>query len=134
MSARKLRRAAAHAARKAARKAGFPIPQPTEAAGAEPREQKTQEQNSPPESAEALRESVPEPGFPLPSLKEISPARLSANRANSRLSTGPKSEATKSISAQNHTSHGLARHSNGTFKLLSSEDSTAYETFIGRHL
>jgi hypothetical protein len=58
-----------------------------------------------------------------------SPARLAANRANAQLSTGAKSPATKAICAQNHTTHGLARHSNGTFKLLSSEDPAGFEAF-----
>ncbi len=57
----------------------------------------------------------------------ISAARLAANQANARHSTGPKSDFTKNISAQNHTIHGLARHQNGTFKLLSSEDPAAFE-------
>jgi hypothetical protein len=57
----------------------------------------------------------------------ISPARLAANRANAKLSNGALSPATKAISAQNHTVHGLARHQNGAFKLLTSEDRIAFE-------
>ena len=66
-------------------------------------------------------ETTPDPETP------ISAARLAANQANARHSTGPKSDFTKNISAQNHTIHGLARHQNGTFKLLSSEDPAAFE-------
>jgi hypothetical protein len=57
----------------------------------------------------------------------ISEARLLANRANAQFSTGAKSPATKSICAQNHTVHGLARHQNGNFKILASEDAGAFE-------
>ena len=119
MSARKIRRAAAHKALKLARKAGFP-PQPSPAPAAEPAESTT---------PNAALENIPEPGFPFPSLAEISPARLAANRINAQASSGPTSQAGLAVSAQNHTTHGLARHVNGTFKLLSSEDSAAYETF-----
>ena len=59
--------------------------------------------------------------------QSISEARLHANRANAQFSTGAKSPATKSICAQNHTVHGLARHQNGNFKILSSEDAGAFE-------
>ena len=70
------------------------------------------------------------PGRPLPSLAAISPARLAANRANAKLSTGP-SEAGLSISSQNRTVHGLARH-NGTFKLLTTEDPNGFEALKHR--
>jgi hypothetical protein len=63
----------------------------------------------------------------LPALDEISPAKLAANRENAKLSTGAKSPETRAISAQNHTIHGLARHQNGNFKILTSEDATAFE-------
>ena len=65
--------------------------------------------------------NIPEPGAPFPSL-----AQLTANRANAKLSTGPVTEAGRSASSQNHTSHGLARH-NGAFKLLPSEDPFGFE-------
>jgi len=55
----------------------------------------------------------------------ISEARLAANRANAKLSTGP-SPAGRATSCQNHTIHGLARH-NGVFKLLGSEDPAGFE-------
>jgi hypothetical protein len=78
-----------------------------------------------PVSLEPTAACTPEPvEASLPSA-----ARLAANRANAQLSTGAKSPATKAISAQNHTTHGLARHSNGTFKLLSSEDPVGFEAF-----
>jgi hypothetical protein len=138
MSARKIRRAAEHQARKAARKAGF-VHNPTQtipvAAVAPPQEQPESEIRaastslsctSPPEQNFFLT-SIPEPGFPLPSLASISPARLTANRENAQHSTGAKSPETRAITAQNHTIHGLARHQNGTFKLLSSEDSNGFE-------
>jgi hypothetical protein len=98
---RKLRRAAAHTERKLARKAGFPTPQPNP---------------EPPPAA------LPETKPPTP----ISPAQLSANRANAQLSTGPKAETGRAISSQNRASHGLARH-NGAFILLSTEDPNAFE-------
>ena len=60
---------------------------------------------------------VPEPGRPFPSLAEITPARLAANRENALKSSGPKTETGKSVSSQNRTTHGLARH-NGRFALL----------------
>jgi hypothetical protein len=51
---------------------------------------------------------------------------LNANRANAQLSTGP-SPAGRAISCLNHTLHGLARHNNGSFKLLTSEDPAGFE-------
>ncbi len=56
----------------------------------------------------------------------ISEAKLEANRRNSKLSTGP-GPAGIAASCQNHTIHGLARHSNGIFKLLTSEDPAGFE-------
>ena len=110
MMNRKERRAAEHAARKAARKAGFPMP--AEAQSAEL-----------PGAA-----SAPEPGEPFPSFESISAAQLEANRRNAQHSTGAKSPETRAISAQNHTIHGLARHQNGTFRLLTTEDPEAFQT------
>jgi hypothetical protein len=57
---------------------------------------------------------------------EISPERLAANRANAQFSTGP-SLAGIAVSCLNHTIHGLARHNNGAFKLLTSEDPIGFE-------
>jgi low affinity Fe/Cu permease len=56
----------------------------------------------------------------------ISPERLAANRANAQFSTGP-SAAGIAVSCLNHTIHGLARHNNGAFKLLTSEDPIGFE-------
>jgi hypothetical protein len=56
----------------------------------------------------------------------ISPERLAANRANAQFSTGP-SAAGIAVSCLNHTVHGLARHNNGAFKLLTSEDPIGFE-------
>ena len=56
----------------------------------------------------------------------ISPERLAANRANAQFSTGP-SLAGIAVSCLNHTIHGLARHNNGAFKLLTSEDPIGFE-------
>ena len=131
MLSRKIRRAEEHKARKAARKAGLPyIPEPT-AAAPDPELQAAAPNPSPEPPAAAPEEAflnhTPEPGSPLPALDEISPAKLAANRENAKLSTGAKSPETRAISAQNHTVHGLARHQNGNFKILTSEDATAFE-------
>jgi len=113
---RKQRRAAAHQQRKADRKAGFP----------------TQPVQTTPTPVEAVAPSpvtvagIPEPGLPFPSLSSISPAQLTANRANAQHSTGPKTETGRAISSQNRTTHGLARH-NGIFKLLATEDPSGFE-------
>ena len=56
----------------------------------------------------------------------ISEAKLEANRRNAKFSTGP-GPAGIAASCQNHTIHGLARHSNGIFKLLTSEDPAGFE-------
>jgi len=57
----------------------------------------------------------------------ISPARLATNGSNAALSMGAKLPSTRAICAQNHTIHGMARHQNGTFKLLTTEDPTGFE-------
>jgi len=126
MISRKERRAAEHAARKTARKAGFPYtpPQPplsatTKSAAAAPIKENE------PESF--ILVGISEPGPPFPLFQNISPAKLAANRANAQHSTGAKSPETQAISAQNHTTHGLARHHNGNFKILTSEDPQAFE-------
>ena len=56
----------------------------------------------------------------------ISPAQLTANRANAQHSTGPKTGSGRAISSPNRTTHGLARH-NGAFILLPSEDPAGFE-------
>jgi hypothetical protein len=106
---RQERRAAAHKDRKLARKAGFPSPQPTPA----------------PTPAPAPPVVVPAPEAPKP-VTPISEAQVTANRANAQLSTGPKTDAGRAASAQNRTTHGLARH-NGSFVLLSTEDPRGFE-------
>ena len=63
-----------------------------------------------------------------PVVAPSSPARIAANQANAKLSTGP-SPAGIAVSCLNHTIHGLARHNNGAFKLLSSEDPIGFEAF-----
>src|SRR3984885_15462455 len=97
MTTRQLRRAAEHQARKAARKAGFPIPQPTTtpAIAQTTAETETNTLAAVPSASVFVAEE--------PSVATISPARLSANRANAQFSTGAKSPATKAISPQNHT-------------------------------
>ncbi len=103
---RKERRAAAHKDRKLARKAGFPTPTPVPTP-------------EPPVAA-------PVPETPKPAVAPVSDAQLTANRANSQLSTGPKTDAGRAISSQNRTTHGLARH-NGAFIVLPSEDKNGFE-------
>ena len=70
-----------------------------------------------------------EPGYPYPTLSQITPARLAANRENAQSSTGPKTAEGKSISSQNRTTHGLARH-NGRFALLPTENSADFAQLL----
>jgi hypothetical protein len=65
---------------------------------------------------------------PQPEPKPISEARLKANRANAKLSTGPSTFAGLEAAARNRLAHGLARH-NGHFDLLTSEDIFEFEAF-----
>ena len=113
MTPRDIRRAVERQARKAARKAGFPIPQSIPSSTAVAPEEPT-------DNAVIDTTPAPEPSA------TISPARLNANRANAQLSTGP-SLAGRAISCLNHTLHGLARHGNGAFKLLTTEDPAGFE-------
>jgi hypothetical protein len=138
MMTRKERRVAAHKelklARKA-RKAGLPVATtPTSNHGgadalvrSRPPGRPSQALLDSPTTATFPAFTIPEPGLPFPSLSSISPAQLTANRANSQSSTGPKTETGRAISSQNRTTHGLARH-NGTFVLLSSEDPIGFES------
>lgn len=133
LSNRKLRRLAEHQARKAARKAGIPYVPPQQPAAAEPAEESTNTTAPPSDQTETTASSIldgqiPEPGIPFPAFSQISQARVEANRRNSLHSTGAKSEATKAVSAQNHTSHGMARHHQENFKLLTSEDPAHFES------
>ena len=118
MAPRDIRRAAERQTRKATRKAGFPIPQSISSAAVA----------APEETIDPAVLEIPTPELRVPSHppSTISPARLNANRANAQLSTGP-SLAGRAISCLNHTLHGLARHGNGAFKLLTSEDPAGFE-------
>jgi len=57
----------------------------------------------------------------------ISEAQLAANRANAQHSSGPRTQTGRATSAQNRTTHGLARH-NGPFCVLPTEDLADYES------
>jgi len=114
MTPRQLRRAAERAQRKADRKSGG-VPNNT-AAAAPPLQGVT----------ENLNHKAPPP---QPTTPPISEARQAASRENGSHSQGPKTTETRATSAQNHTTHGLARHINGTFKLLTSEDPAGFEAF-----
>ncbi len=143
MTPRQLRRAAERSTRKAARKTGFVNPTATSVAA--PSSSSAQTEQPPPYTdflnrvkAEAAAANdlgpltpldIPEPGFPFPSLTSISPARAEASRTNGALSQGPLTDATKSISAQNHTVHGLARHDETNFKIMTCEDAAAFIAF-----
>jgi hypothetical protein len=100
MPSRKERRAAAHQARKQARK-----------------DARLQDQQQP---VAALQETKDEPTEP----PTTSQAQIDANRANARLSSGPKTEAGKAISSQNRRYHGLA----GAFQVMPWEDEEAFLT------
>jgi hypothetical protein len=58
--------------------------------------------------------------------RPISEAKLAANRANSKLSSGPKTTATKEKSKMNAQTHGLCSQA----ALLPSEDPIVYQAFI----
>jgi hypothetical protein len=131
MTPRQLRRAAERQQRKAERKGASPLtsqPIPT----APPLQGLTQNLNlkgvtHDPMPAETSNRTTP-----------ISEAHQAASRENGSHSRGPKTAETRATSSQNHTTHGLARHINGTFQLLTSEDPDAFETFkqslIAEHL
>jgi hypothetical protein len=53
-------------------------------------------------------------------------SQIQANRENAKLSSGPKSEAGKAISALNNTRHGLA----GAFRVLPSESQSDFDEFL----
>src|SRR5436189_6413074 len=59
----------------------------------------------------------------LPAAKPISPARLAANRANSRKSTGPRTPQGKARSASNSLQHGL--YSTGHFQAFVQDSNRA---------
>ena len=61
---------------------------------------------------------------PIPNSQSPTPqSRVSANRANARLSTGPRTAAGKLRSSQNALTHGLTSHS----PLLATEDPAVYQ-------
>ena len=71
---------------------------------------------------------IPEPGFPFPSfISMATPRQQEASRINGSKSRGALTPETRAISAQNHTTHGLARHQNGNFKLLPFENEAAFK-------
>jgi len=53
-------------------------------------------------------------------------SQIQANRENAKLSSGPKSEAGKAISALNNTRHGLA----GAFRVLPSESQSDFDELL----
>jgi hypothetical protein len=62
-------------------------------------------------------------------IEPISPARLLANRTNAQLSTGPKSESGKSISAKNALKTALT----GRTVLLPGDDADRYERHLNQY-
>ena len=53
-------------------------------------------------------------------------AQVQANRENAKLSSGPKSEAGKAVSALNNTRHGLT----GAFRVLPSESQSEFDALF----
>ena len=53
-------------------------------------------------------------------------SQIQANRENAKLSTGPKTEATKAVSALNNTRHGLT----GAFRVLTSESQSEFDALL----
>ena len=53
-------------------------------------------------------------------------SQIQANRENAKSSTGPRSEATKAISALNNTRHGLT----GAFRVLASESQSEFDALL----
>ncbi|HEY3455930.1 MAG TPA: hypothetical protein VGK64_15090 [Bryobacteraceae bacterium] len=53
-------------------------------------------------------------------------SQIQANRENAKLSTGPKTEATKAVSALNNTRHGLT----GAFRVLPSESQSEFDALL----
>jgi hypothetical protein len=140
MTPRQLRRAAERKQRKADRKAGFStttITNNTTVAAAPPQNLALEESVQAPEQQQPTpHHENPQPSaLPKPPLSE---ARLAANRANALLSKGGLTATSRAISAQNHTIHGLARHANGTFKLLETENPEAFaaarQALLDEHL
>jgi len=129
MSSRKERRADMFKARKAQRKAGFgnqppPEPQPSQVVEGE---------NVAADTTNFSTAAYPSQQQQSPEGEDVKPpisaARLAANQANAKNSHGALTPETKLASALNHTIHGLARHQNGNFKILASEDPAVFESF-----
>ena len=146
MSSRKERRAEMFKARKAQRKAGFvnQTSQPQPPPVTEPAEPPTE--TIPTADAPSSPVAHPQPEEPTTtttstaacqqpqqpeqqSKPPISAARLAANQANARKSHGALTPETKLASSLNHTIHGLARHQNGNFRILESEDQAVFASF-----
>src|SRR6476469_10513760 len=53
-------------------------------------------------------------------------SQIQANRENAKLSSGPKSEAGKAVSALNNTRHGLT----GAFRVLPSESQSEFDALF----
>jgi len=53
-------------------------------------------------------------------------SQIEANRENAKLSTGPKSEAGKAVSALNNTRHGVA----GAFRVLPTEAQSEFDALV----
>ena len=126
MSDRAIRRAAERKARKLARKAASTNP----TSNNENTMNEQQQQQPQPQNETILNASQEAPSSPANTENTestISEARLAANRANAKLSTGPTSSAGLAASSQNRTSHGLTRHANGRFELLLCEDRAEFD-------
>jgi hypothetical protein len=122
---RKERRAAEHQARKRARKAQ------RAGLGAASQDQTSsplgEVYSTPrPSCAVSLDARLQDQTIPAaePIEQPISQAQVDANRANSQLSSGPKTEAGKAISSQNRRYHGLA----GEFIVMPWEDADVFVT------
>lgn len=89
------------------------------------------ESNNPPLNPTlAIPASTPAAVAPAAESKpEPSPARLAANRANAALSTGPKTEAGKTISSQNRRTHGLT-YIGGRFQVLPCENPDDFRNLL----
>ncbi len=117
MMTRKERRAAAHAARKAERKAGsFATANTPAPAPEDPGNHENEDVTQPAAAADA-------PGTPKPPLSE---ARLEANRKSAQASTGPKTTAGKAKVAQNAVKTALT----GRTVLLPFDDVDAYQQLL----
>ena len=115
MTSRQARRAAERAARKLEKK-NTAVGAPSEAIG----ETVTTSVGA---RSEATGQTTPE------ATGQISPARLEANRANSQLSTGPKSEQGKATSSKNALKTALT----GRTVLLPTDDAERYEAHLAEY-